>query len=217
MKIRSLKLQTTNLSSTTDFYSEVLGLLIKERTEKLVTFIAGSTELTFIQISDTNATYHFAFLIPSNKVDEALAYISERVSILPYTKKSVIADFSNWNAHAFYFYDNEQNIVECIAHHDLDNKSDSAFSAISIIGICEIGIVVRDVMEECEKINSEYGVPYYTKGPKLHNFSVMGDEEGLFIVSEINRGWIPTQQPALRYPIMVTFENEGTLYEYTTS
>jgi hypothetical protein len=37
----------------------------------------------------------------------------------------------------------------------------------------------------------------------------MGDEQGLFIVTKIGRGWLPTQQPAQRHRTTVVFESDG--------
>jgi hypothetical protein len=39
----------------------------------------------------------------------------------------------------------------------------------------------------------------------------MGDEYGLFIVTKIGRGWLPTQEPAEQYYIKVVFENNGKI------
>ena len=55
---------------------------------------------------------------------EAFAWANKKVELIPITPTSNIADFKNWNAKAFYFYDNNQNIVEFIARFDLDNNSD---------------------------------------------------------------------------------------------
>lgn len=42
----------------------------------------------------------------------------------------------------------------------------------------------------------------------------MGDEHGLFIVTAIGRGWLPTQQPAERYFTEVVFENKNEEKKY---
>jgi catechol-2,3-dioxygenase len=209
MQIKRLTIQTIDLAGTEHFYREVLGLQTVDNNSAEITFAAGYTNLTFQQSNKSNPLYHFAFSIPSNKVDEAHSYIAGKTPILPFFKETTIADFSNWNAHAFYFHDNQKNIVEFIAHHDLQNDSDKPFSASSIIGVCEIGIPVKDVTEACKDFNEKYGAPYFTKGPRLQDFSVMGDEQGLFIVTKIGRGWLPTQQPAERYRTTVVFESDG--------
>lgn len=137
-----------------------------------------------------------------------LMLITKRTTILPYNSQTTIADFRNWNAHAFYFHDNQNNILEFIAHHDLPTDSDQPFTTSSIIGVCEIGIPSEDVTEACKTIKEKFEVPYFAKGPRLPDFSVMGDEKGLFIVTKIGRGWLPTQQSAARHSSEVVFWNK---------
>ena len=214
MIIKELTLLTNNLASTEEFYTKKLAFPILDKSNTRISFSIGHTILSFKLVADKNPYYHFAFSIPSNKVDEAHAYIAPRTEILPFTPGTTIADFSNWNAHAFYFHDHQNNILECIAHHDLPNTSDQPFTSSSIIGICEIGIPVEDVTEACKILNNKFEVPYFRKGPRLSVFSVMGDENGLFIVTQAGRGWLPTQQPAEEYFTEVVFENKGKESKY---
>lgn len=205
MLIRKLELQTSDINTTKDFYTKILELPILNKSSNRISFAAGHTILSFSLIADKKPYYHFAFSIPSNKIVEAHSYISHRTTILPFTAESTIADFSNWNAHAFYFHDNQNNIIEFIAHHDLPNTSNQPFTSSSIIGICEIGIAAENVTEACKIINEKFEAPYFKKGPRLPDFSVMGDEQGLFIVTKVGRGWLPTQQPAERHFTKVEF------------
>lgn len=214
MIINELVLLTRDLPSTEEFYSKILAMRVLNKSEKRISFLIGHTVLTFIQTKETNPFYHFAFSIPSNKLDEAHEYIAAKTDILPFTPGITIANFSNWNAHAFYFHDNQHNIVEFIAHHDLPNSSDMPFTSSSVIGVCEIGIPVDDVFEACKKFLEEYEVPYYVKGPNLQDFAVMGDEYGLFIVTKTGRGWLPTQRPAERYFTRVVFESNSKTKNY---
>lgn len=214
MVIKELVLNTNSLASTESFYTRILGLTVLYRSETNISFSVGHTTLTFSYSKDTSPFYHFAFSIPSNKVDEAHSYIAARTNILLFTPDTTIADFSNWNAHAFYFHDNQKNIIEFIAHHDLPNSSDEIFTSSSIIGICEIGIPVENVTEVCKRFNERFNIAYFSKGLRLKDFSVMGDEYGLFIVTKIGRGWLPTQVPAEKYFCKVGFENKGVYLNY---
>ena len=216
MKILKVILHTSNLDETVHFYRDVIGFTLVNKTETNVDFSIGYSTLVFEEVKETNPTYHFAFMIPSNAVSEALAYIESKVPILPFSEDSVIANFKNWNAHAFYFHDNQQNILEIIAHHDIESNDKNAFGISSIISICEIGIVVKDVTEACKDLNQKYNIPYYIKGPNLKNFSAMGEEDGLFIVSASERGWIPTGALAKRHYTHITYEQDGTVKNYIT-
>lgn len=214
MIIKELKLLSNNFATTEEFYAQKLEFPVVEKSAKNISFSAGNSILSFSLITDKDPCYHFAFSIPSNKVMEAHSWVAARTNILPYNSQATIADFSNWNAHAFYFHDNQSNILEFIAHHDLPNHSIQPFASTSIMGLCEIGVPVEDVTEACKSIYENFEVPYFAKGPKLPVFSVMGDEHGLFIVTRIGRGWLPTQQPAERYFAEVIFENEGATRTY---
>ncbi len=217
MLIKQLELQTNDIKTTADFYTVVMELPILNKSFERISFAEGRTILSFALANNKKTYYHLAFGIPSNKFDEAHSYIAERTRILPFTAKSTIANFSNWNAHAFYFHDNQNNILEFIAHHDLPNNSNQPFTSSSITGICKIGVPAEDVTEACKTIHEKYEVPYFKKGPRLKEFSDMGDEHGLFIVTKVGRGWLPTQQPAERHFTEVIFENRGKEKKYIIS
>ncbi|WP_018613492.1 VOC family protein [Segetibacter koreensis] len=214
MIIKELTLCTNHLDASEEFYTKKLEFPLLHKSADRISFSIGHTILSFKLVKNENPNYHFAFSIPSNKIAEAQSYIAQRTNILPYNSETTIADFSNWNAHAFYFHDNQNNILECIAHHDLPNASNQSFTSSSIIGICEIGVPVEDVTDACKNINEEFEVPYFKKGPRLPVFSVMGDEHGLFIVTTIGRGWLPIQQPAERHFAEIIFEETGKERNY---
>src|SRR5215212_8575018 len=136
MIIRELTLLTSNIAATEAFYTKKLEFPVLDRSPLGISFSVGHTILSFRLAAHKNPCYHFAFNIPSNQIAEAQSYIAKRSDILPYDANSLIADFTNWNAHAFYFHDNQNNILECIAHHELRNTSNQPFTSSSIIGIC---------------------------------------------------------------------------------
>jgi catechol 2,3-dioxygenase-like lactoylglutathione lyase family enzyme len=203
MTIQKIILQTQDLERAEAFYHQVLELPVIDKTETSISFAAGYSVISFQLNEEERSFYHFAFLVPENKLDEAYRWVSARTQVLPYDNKSSIADFKNWNAHAFYFHDEQKNILEFIAHHDLPNASDETFGVKSIIGICEIGITVDDVAEACQQFNKTYGVPFFEKGPYMDDFAVMGTEDSLLIISATGRGWLPTGQPAGKYYLQV--------------
>lgn len=213
MIIKELELLSSDLAGTEAFYNQVLEIPVVDKTSTGISFLTGHTLLSFRLTYQQKPYYHFAFLIPANKIQEAHNWIAGRTSILLFSATSTIADFSNWNAHAFYFHDNGRNIVEFIAHHDLTNQTKEPFGSPSIIGICEIGVPVEDVSKTCADLNMDYHIPYYKKGPLLDDFAVMGDDRGLLIVTKTGRGWLPTQQPAERYFTRAVLEINGTDHE----
>lgn len=178
MKISELTLQTNNLCETESFYSTILGFKIIEKTQKSVSFLVGSSILIFENSKqEENPKYHFAFNIPFNKLQESMAWILLKIPLMP-TDDGHIAHFENWKAKAIYFYDNNQNILEFICREDLKNFSKNEFSTESILSINEIGIVTEKPMELGNKILQK------TK------------DEGLFVISNPNRNWFPTENLA---------------------
>jgi catechol-2,3-dioxygenase len=196
MKIKDLEILSNNLEDTSTFYSGILGLPIVNRDERSLIFKSGSTLLKFVESDVDNATYHFAFNIPCNKIEEAVEFLSSRADLLNLQNDSVIADFTSWNAKAIYFYDNNRNIVELIARQDLNNASDKPFGGESILCISEIGIPASYPVQLAKNIHDQLGVPYFEKSPGGEEFVAMGDDEGLFIIVKTGRHWYPTDVPA---------------------
>ena len=214
MFIQSLHLRTNDLATTKRLYAEVLQTPVIKGSEQYISFAFGHSTLNFHASYESNPFYHVAFSIPNNKLEEALEWVRERTEILPYSEKEIIADFIGWNAKAFYFHDNNQNILEFITHYDLKTSSIQPFSTALITGICEIGITVEDVAHACNEFNALFHLPYFVKGPRLKDFAVMGDANGMFIVSKTGRGWLPTMRSSERHWTKVMVENDGVKNEF---
>lgn len=208
MHLDQIELMAQDLVATKAFYHDTFGLPVLASSEEQLLLAAGSSRLRFLN-SNTPSFYHVAFLIPGNQVEAALQWVRARTHVLPFNDNGPIADFRNWNAYAFYFHDNNGNILEFIAHHDLPYTSAEPFSAASLICICEIGIPVPSVPDACRFFKEHYQVPHYVKGPNLPDFAVMGEEDSLLIITEIGRGWLPTQRPAAPHYLQLTFTHNG--------
>jgi catechol 2,3-dioxygenase-like lactoylglutathione lyase family enzyme len=212
MQISEVHLFTNSLSETEFFYKEKLGFKVMEKSDELLSFQIGDSLLYFhLSSAVQKPVYHFAFDIPENKLLEGLEWIRERAELIPFETHEII-DFSNWHAKSFYFYDNNGNILECIVRYDLKHTSEAIFNADSFIKISEIGFVVDNVLRFCDAVNLEYETDYFVMQPKRENFSVLGDNDGLFIVSGENRNWFPTMNQAQPFWTKVVFENNGKQY-----
>ncbi|WP_345240714.1 hypothetical protein [Nibrella saemangeumensis] len=209
MKIKSVYLETNDIAGTVAFYGGRLGLPIVDLMAKSVTFQVGWSQLHFRVNTQTQPFYHLAFLIPSNQMQEAFAWLSKRTGVLPFTDGRKIAHFENWNAHAFYFLDNHGTILEFIARHELNNVSYKSFNSSSILSINEVGVPVDSVSEAGEFLLANYAIPYFAEGPRMPDFVVMGESEGLLIVPRAGRGWWPTMRPAEKHPIRIQLEHHG--------
>ncbi|RTY95358.1 VOC family protein [Flavobacterium sp. GT3R68] len=214
MNILEIHLLTNSIIETDHFYSKILGFKSTMKSDDQIAFQIGTTRVYFLlSVKIQNPIYHFAFDIPGNKLGEALDWVQEKAKIIEYEPDHYIVDFVNWNAKSFYFYDNNRNILECITRFDLKNTSENDFNSASFIKISEIGLVTADVLSFCDNLNSEYGLDFYEKQPKSPNFSVVGNVNGLFIVSGKKRNWYPTSHKAGPFWTKVVFENNGKIQE----
>jgi catechol 2,3-dioxygenase-like lactoylglutathione lyase family enzyme len=209
MNILQLELLSDDILKTEVFYNEVLGLETLYKDSSSISFNAGSTKLTFRSSINVKPVYHFAFDIPNNKLLEAFAWIEKKTEIMYVIPPDKIADFYNWNAKSFYFYDNNGNILEFIARNDLDNASQNSFDGSSILSVSEIGLVSKNVVVQCDELFDKHGLTAYSKQPKLNKFIVLGTVTGLFILVEENRDWYPTNKKSKSFWTKIVFSNNG--------
>jgi catechol-2,3-dioxygenase len=212
MLIKELQLLSDDLAGTARFYSEVVGLKVLHQSGEELKLVAGETQLSFHKSLEEQPQYHFAFTIPCNKTEEALRWMNGKVTIPDVEPGVPIADFRNWNAKAFYFFDNNENIVEFIARNDLQNSSDAPFDGSSILSVSEIGIVGDEVLLQSRLLIDRYSVDYFSKQPPLPRFAALGDDHGLFIVVPYMRDWYPTRIAATKHWLRVEIEVEGHKY-----
>ena len=182
---------------------------------------AGNSTLIFQKNENAeDPYYHIAFNIPSNKFEEGLEWFRSRVPLLwVYDYKSYVADFTSWNAKSFYFYDPAGNILEIIARFDLENKSDTKFSGLSICNISELGIVfpALEFDYHVDRFMKKYSLAFFDKQPPGPHFKVAGDDDGLFIMVPEGRDWSPdTGKKSVIFPVSVTFENPDGQFKWTS-
>src|SRR5215212_11031065 len=118
MHIKELILKTASVKDTLRFYSETLELERVDEKENSVAFKAGETTLVFKELQGKKPVYHFAFNIANNKFITCFERVKAKVAILP-LNDNLIVKYDNWKAESFYFYDNNENIVECITRYPL--------------------------------------------------------------------------------------------------
>jgi len=208
MKIKELHLLTNDIDKTADFYNGLLKMNITAKTEEELSVIIGSTKLKFIRSEVPRPVYHLAFDIPNNQLNEAYAWLSDKVKILPVTADSKISDILLWNAKSIYFYDTNGNLLELICRFDLDNQSTKIFDASSIISISEIGLVTHDVPALVKTVTEKYNLPVFYRQPAQENFTAVGDDEGLLVLVNENRNWFPTQEKAESFWSKIIIETQ---------
>lgn len=213
MKLQHIQIQTNDLSKTIAFYTQTLGFQIIENNSTSVSFQIGSSILKFIENKNFDSIYHFAFNIPKNKLDEAIKWCDNKIDLIRIEDEKIITRFENWNANAVYFYDNNGNLLEFIARHDLDNSETKSFDIKSILNISEIGIVYEKPLELGQDLINKHQLSFFSKNANSEVFAAIGDDEGLLIIVKPNRNWYPTQTPSESNKTEIRLENSNKITE----
>ena len=209
MKIKELTLYTNQIEAQKKFYEDLLGLEILTESDKEISFKLQNSILRFVKSKDFHP-YHFAFTIPTNKVNESLQWLKERVAIIKDGDNEIV-DFPAWNAESIYFYDADRNILEFIARKNLKNSALETFSSADILEISEIGLATEDFEGKFQTLTSIPGVEKFSGGKEV--FSAIGSERGLFILIDKNRkDWFPSNDIAYASEFIARIETDKNTY-----
>jgi hypothetical protein len=179
-----------------DFYSAELGLPLDGDA-----IVVGETRLRFRVEEDGGAFYHFAFLVPGDRFDAALASVAKRVELL-----GDVFEFENWDAEAAYFHDPAGNIVELIAHHGLEqNNRRDDFAPEEIVGLSELGIV-GDKQHELRMLEKRGLSLWDGTIDEPDRLAFVGEKGRTLILASPGRGWLPTGRPAEPHPVEFQLE-----------
>ena len=217
MILQEIRLQTNRLFPLYHFYKNVLELPVTDDSDAHFTIHAGLSKLIFEKTEDplSYPNYHFAFNIPSNRIQEAHDWLKERTELLWIEDyKSDIADFTNWNAKSVYFFDPAGNIAELIARADLNDIINEPFSSKHIRNVSEIGLVFpeKGFQRSIEQLLKDHKLEYFGKQPPLEKFCAIGNDEGLFIIVPESRSWYPCKdKPAGIFPMTISFLVESDM------
>jgi catechol-2,3-dioxygenase len=187
VNIQRLTLETNNLETLQEFYGQILELPTKLENGILYIQI-GLSELIFLENPESKARYHFAFNIPEQQPKAAKQWLEARVKIV-LDDLDHIADVSDWNAHAMYFYDSAGNILELIARHDLSHEAVEPFNSSGLLNISEIGLAVPKTIEFGTWLETQFDILAYQKN--TDDFMPLGDANGLIIAVLRGREWYP--------------------------
>ncbi len=210
MNIIELELLSDDLSATEKFYKKVLGLNASFVEKEALFFQVGYTKLIFRKSDNQKPVYHFAIDLPNNRFFDAHHFVKSNIPLIT-VEGDEIANFTNWDAKSFYFYDNNGSIVECITRYPLRPYDEDAFSSRSYISVSEVGLVTNNVKDLADTLAKEEGVPIFKRQPRTDTFTVSGDDEGLFIIALKGRDWYPTTVKAQSFRTRVIFMQGGEL------
>ncbi len=211
MKIKKLKLYTKTLELEKEFYSKTLGFEVIENFSNSFTLKVGWSELTF-EKSKKDYKYHYCFLIPSNKLTQALEWMQKRVKIIDLENGKKTQRFESWNADSFYFYDASGNIAEFIVRYELENHEYSDFKISDVLCVNEIGMPTKDVVNLNNQLQDNFGTEFWKGDPQ--RFGTNGSQEGLFLLPNYNikEIWFPTSIKIKPEPFSAVIINNGKKY-----
>ncbi|WP_040212891.1 VOC family protein [Clostridium polynesiense] len=212
MKIEQLEIFISNFEETVAFYKDVMQFEILSLTNGTASFQTGESTFTLHKDEEYNHFYHFAFNINTDTFKEAKNWVQAR-TVLSKEADEDEAEFEDAGAMAFYFEDPAGNIVEFIARETSPNASESGFSPENVLGVSEIGVTVKDMKREAERL-IDMGILPRNNEPinydKYLNF--MGEyEDGVYIIlAPLGRRWIFSDKKGVEAPVIIK-TNKGTL------
>ncbi|NEW05685.1 glyoxalase [Paenibacillus sp. SYP-B3998] len=209
MNILKIEVRTKCLESIKQFYGDLLNFEIMEFSGNRMILQAGTSTIIFNEEDESEAFYHIAFSIPSNQLSEAKKWLENKGIELITKDNEDQFEFIDWSASACYFYDPDGNLIEFIAHHSIDHTSSDSFQAKSILHVSEIGLPVDDVRVETKRICERFGLSLWRGDGE--QFAAIGDENGLFIVTDKNRPWFPDNRLPGMFPTAVTIKGKQEL------
>ena len=212
MKIKNLILFTNKLDLEKRFYTQILWFSLLNADETSFTVRIGWSTLTFRK-SHKSHQYHYCFLIPSNKLKEALEWMKQRTTIIKDEAGDTTFRFESWNAEAFYFYDASGNIAEFIVRYDLKNESNLEFGVSNVLCINEIGMPTTDITRLNSELEINVGSMFW-KGNDT-TFGTNGSQEGLFLLPnfETKKCWYPTNEEIQPEPFEAIVACNGLQFE----
>jgi len=213
MRIQKLKLYTNKLEAEKEFYVKKIGFEVVNNDSIRFTLKIGWSELTF-EKSKEKHTYHYCFLIPSNKLTQALEWMEKRVPVIAIENGRKTQRFESWNADSFYFYDASGNIAEFIVRHDLKNADPSEFNIADVLCVNEIGMPTNDIAKLNTQLAHNLGTEFW-KGD-LYSFGTHGSQVGLFLLPNYNvrTTWFPTTRIIQPEPFRATILNNGKKFAF---
>jgi hypothetical protein len=202
------------LPALASFYGGSLGLPLTRCDDGRLTIEIGESVLELAP-SAGSPFYHFAFLVPGDRFELALAWARDRVELLPDKETGeAVFDFTNWDAKALYFHDPAGSIVELIAHRGIGEAGVTGpFAPSELLGLSEIGLVC-DPPSLAEALERELGLEVWDGTVEGEGrLAFVGAKARTLILCRAGRPWLPTGRPAEAHPVevMLSGVSDGTV------
>lgn len=209
MKITKVKLYVHDVQKMQQFYVDLLGFALLERTADHFTIAMGESRMTFEKLSSKiPKQYHFALNIPSNLFQQAKIWAKEHVGLLDSEGQDEVY-FEFLKAYSCYFYDPEGNIVEFIARQEINPKhAEVNFSVEQVLHIGEINLTSDNIQTIAEKLTKFTIKPIANKEIQLDGLNFLGNyEDGAnILLGPSERLWYFSDKKAVISPICIEID-----------
>jgi len=209
MEIKSLTIFSKQIEKQKDFYSNILEFSYSDTTNGF--FISTQKNKLQFEKSEKHFYYHFAFLIPTGSIDQAIDFLEQKCITLLKHKGQKIIQFDSGSA--IYFYDKDENIVEFIERPLLKNYHNGQFSIKSVIKLNEIGLPHKNALLMSDTLVTKYGITPLSTHNFSSSFCWVGDHNGVIIVTKKGRNWLPTNKPGMINDFIIHYTNGKQDYQ----
>jgi catechol 2,3-dioxygenase-like lactoylglutathione lyase family enzyme len=201
VQIHRVELASADLPAQARFWGETLALPLQEAADGVAVRLRRSTIVFGPAEAGEDPRYHFAINVPGGRTEEALAWLEERVEVLPLENGEVVVRFEWIGGDSLYFHDAGGNVVELMVREEFTEDDGRPFGPGHLLEVTEIGIAAEDVPTTSEAVRRALGAPVYWGGEE--GLTAIGDATGAVLVSPRGRGWIPTGLPAESAPTII--------------
>lgn len=213
MRITALTISTAFIDECRRFYVDALGFPEHEVIggSDGLAMQAGYTRFTFVP-GTADARYHFAFNVRPDQLTDAAEWLQRNgVELIPSPGgQGTVVDFPDWKARSVYFFDPAGNIVEVIARAALKPAGNAPkFSAASLLGVSEIGMVTDDLAAYRDWLAGVHGIAGFVRQQNTDSFTALGDDEGLLLLVPPGREWYMGRFTAEKHPVALVAEHGG--------
>ena len=204
-----------------NFWENTIGCEVVNQTSTTFTIKIGTSLLTFKPnfTSLARPQYHFAILIPSNQIENCLAWLKnggkkkdgDEIQIWRGGETNAeIIQSPLYNSSSVYFADYGGNIIELVARRNLDNPEEGEFSSEMFKEINSVSMVTKEVRVAQDLISQNLG--YQPVDRTTSGYKVMGNANGLINLVVQNRILPPTTtEQAYPFEMELVVQNPDTI------
>jgi len=213
--------QASELFQIRNFWENTIGCEVVSQTFNSFTLKIGTSLLTFKPnfISVLRPQYHFAILIPSNQIENCLAWLKnggnkkdgKEIQLWRGGESNAeIIQSPLYNSTSVYFADYGGNIIELVARRNIDNPESGEFSSEMFKEINAVSIVTKEIRAAQELIEDNLG--YKPVDRTTSGYKVMGNANGLINLVVQGRILPPTTtEIAFPFEMEVVVQNPDSI------